>query len=446
MGYFKIESFDKLEDWNLSTDPGEFIRFTTTDFEHLQVNAEKTSTLVAYFDSSKTYIDVAMSKTLSEKRFFKFPDVYKKPIYYDTLRVSYRAEVDRNFDTYYKHPNSFFLSFGIMENDVILREWFVPVIPVGCSYTHVDFDLKPLFDEAKATQGFDTMFFRVLRHPLNSRIYFGEAYLVQESDPTHNIKLALADLLHLRKKEHLTTLGKAARAGDIEIEISDTADVQKGTGILFQNVTTGEEEMHVISAVDFTLTGGRKRAKISFINEFDGDKLLFNWANGTKIYRVFPAIIEELKDSESIFPVYFIYNEAMTNDEENGHILPVVDNYVRNAESGHTSAIHQGLNAVVMNASINIFSNVPEVAQEMWDFLKGFINTQSILDVAGKPYQYLVSSERDVSPEEAEVLPHYVMELTFYFQHNQFERRYRPFPVFSDVKASFDLIPVEVIV
>jgi hypothetical protein len=244
----------------------------------------------------------------------------------------------------------------------------------------------------------------------------------------------------LKYKKHLTTLAEDVQSGEGSLTIKGSSDLQKGTTIMLG--TGGINEVHTIRSIDYK---SDDIAEVLLMNEFDLDYIVYTWSADTPVYRVIPASIVELKDAESVFPLYFIYAEVFTNYEDamsNGYEW---GNYVRDAEGNHKVSIRNAWDAVTSNVTINVFSNVPEVALEMWRFLKSKVTTRDILNVAGRNIQYTITGERDVAPEDAETLPNYIMDLTFYFKHNLYNRKYVNYPRFSKMELAYEIKAVEVI-
>ena len=265
-------------------------------------------------------------------------------------------------------------------------------------------------------------------------------YIVQDFDELHNIKLAIADLLHLKIKNYLTTLLEDIQPGQKSIKVKGISDVHKGTTILIGDNQI--KEVHIIRNVDRI---NEDTAIIEFVDELDGDSFLYTWAANTQIYRSIPASIYEMRDSESIYPLYFVYAEAFSNDEQAMSSGCIIDNYVKVSNGEHLSATRRSWDSVTSAFTINIFSDVPETALEMWRFLKSKITTRDVLHVAGKDIQYIVAGERDISPEDSEILPNFVMDLTFYFRHNLYNREYNSFPRYSKMALYYEIKPVEAI-
>lgn len=435
MGFFKVEDFDNTFEWNLNIPNNGFINVLDVDYEHLQEEEGDLTSIGIIFNRSYQFQEATLSKQYFTPIYFKFKDVYGKDVLYDTLRITYNYE-EEYAAVDYKKPSDFKFTVGLKRNGIILREWFLPLI-TSCGYTNIDLDLQPLFEKYNS---YDELYISIINNPGNGKLYLGTAYLVQDSDELHNIKLAIADMLHLKYKKHLTNLKEDVVSGDPILPIIGTSDVMKGTSIML-----GEgqlSEVHVIKSVDLT---SDDVANVSLMDEFDSKEIQYSWSAGTPIYRVIPASIVEMRDAESIFPLFFIYAETYTNYEEAMHTGHVWSDYVRDLSGNHTVAVRRAWDSVSSNITVNIYSNVPEVAQEMWRYLKGVITTRDTLKVAGREIQYVITGERDVSPEDAEVLPNYVMDLTFYFRHNVYDRKYVSYPRFSSMQLAYEIKAVEVI-
>lgn len=435
MGYYKSENFDDSFEWYLNTINGGFATVTDNNFEHLQEYEDKVSSLQITFSSLYKYEYLLLSKNYYTPIYFKFKDVYGKEVLYDTLRLVYNYSGDLKSVDYNK-PDSFIYTLGIKSKGVLLREWFLPVVN-NCKYNCIDLDLEPLYSQSDS---YDEIFISVLKHPGNSRIVFGSVYLVQDKDEIHNIKLALSDLLHLKYSNFLTRLSTDANYGDKFINVVGTSDIHKGTTIQFGQ---GElKEVHTIKNVDLNSSD---TARLELMDEFDSNKIQYAWPSGTLIYRSIPASIVEMRDAESIFPLYFIYSEIFTNAEDSMHVGNIVDSYVRDPDGNHKVSIRKAWDSVSVNVTINIFSDTPETAMDMWRYLKSVITTRDLLYVAGVEHQYVIAGERDVSPEDSEILPNYVMDLTFYFRNNVYNRKYINYPRFKNMAITYEIKPVEAI-
>lgn len=412
---------------------GGFVSFRDIDFEHLQEDSTKSNTVGLLFDNQQIFQDVFINKKYYTPTYFKFRDIYNKFIYFDTLRItySYTGEI-----VTYKKPEDFYISFGIKYKDHIIREWFLPV-EGSCGYTNLDLDLEPLFDEY---EGFDEVFFRVLKHPGNAKIYFGSMYLLQATDELHNIKLALSDLLHLKYKKYLCDTSEDISTGDEKIGIANTADVYKGTSLFFGD--NNINELHTVRSVDRLSSDN---GEIHLGDEFDRKTMLYSWPAGTRVYKTFPASIYEMKDSESVFPLFYIYSEIYVDNEQYTNLGTVRDSYVRDSEGNHKVAVRRAWDSVTSSVSISVFSDVLETAIEMWRFLKSAVTNRDVLKVAGKELQFVVASERDISPDDMESLPSYIMDLTFYFRNSMYSREYIDFPKFKKMNASYEIKAVEVL-
>lgn len=432
MGFFKADSFDNSFDWAVNVPTGGFVEITENTFEDMQENEDKTSTLQLSFNKSYKFQNFTMSKKYYSPIYFKFKDFYNKDILYDTLRITY--SVCNSTYSELKSPEDFKFSLGIKYRGDIICEWFFPISST-CEYTHCDFDLKPLF---KNHQLFDEFFITVLSDPGHLILKLGSMYLLQESEEIHNIKLAVSDLLHLKYNNYLTNLSENVKSGESSITISGVSDIYKGTTIVFSDDTI--KEVHVVKNIDFI---SENVATITFMDEFDSDKMLYSWPAGTEIYSSVPSSIVQMRDSESVFPLFFVYAEAFSSDESAMSYGNIYDSYIRGTEC--SVGVRSAWDAVVLNLTINVFASVPEVALEMWRFLKSKITSRETLNVAGKNFQYVISGERDISPDDGEGLPNYVMDLTFYFRHNLYNRKYVRFPRYSKMAVTYEIKAVEAI-
>jgi hypothetical protein len=179
---------------------------------------------------------------------------------------------------------------------------------------------------------------------------------------------------------------------------------------------------------------------------FPMKEVMYTWSAGTTVYKVFPASITEMRDADAIFPLFFIYSEAFNNDENSLNLSDVIrDNYVRDQSGNHTVAVRRSWDTVTAQVTINVFSDTIETALDMWRFLKSKVTTRDILVVAGKSIQYIVAGERDISPEDSESLPNYIMDLTFYYRNNVYDRQYVKYPKYTSMAVTYEITPVEVI-
>jgi hypothetical protein len=434
MGFFKFENFDNTFEWSLDISNGGYINIVDLDFEHLQEDDSKLNTIGLLFNSSNSFQEAYINKKYYTPNYYKFKDVYGKDVLYDTLRIVYYYQGNMT-DT--RKPENFYFSFGINRDGNNIREWFLPLDP-SCGYTHIDLDLEPLHEQ---TDSFDEVFFKVLNHPGNAKLYLGSMFLLQSTDELHNIKLALSDMLHLKYKKPLTTLSNNISFGDMDFPIVGTSDVYKGTTVMLGNDQVSE--VHVVKQVDLT---SENTAILKFLDEFDMKEVMYTWSAGTTVYKVFPASITEMRDADAIFPLFFIYSEAFNNDENSLNLSDVIrDNYVRDQIGNHTVAVRRSWDTVTAQVTINVFSDTIETALDMWRFLKSKVTTRDILVVAGKPIQYIVSGERDISPEDSESLPNYIMDLTFYYRNNVYDRQYVKYPKYTSMAVTYEITPVEVI-
>lgn len=435
MGFFKVENFDNTFEWDLDIPNNGFYSFLDIDYEHLQEDDLDSITVAILFNRSYSFQQATLSKKYYNPVYFRFKDVYGKNIVYDVLRLTYSYD-NEYVTTAYNKPEDFQITAGIKSKGVIIREWFLP-LRSGCGYTYIDLDLQDLNN---IYDSYDEFFISIINNPGNGKLYLGSAYLVQDYDELHNIKLALADLLHLKYKKLLTHLKEDCSFGDNRLSVVGSSDLNKGTSIMLGDSELSE--VHVIRSVD---VGSENTATLELMDEFDLRTLRYSWPAGTPVYRVIPASISEMQDSESIFPIFFIYAEVFNNYEDAMHSGYIWSDYVRNESEGHKVAVRKAWDTVTSNVSINVYSNVPEVAIEMWRHLKSVVTSRDTLKVAGKDIQYTITGERDISPENAEVLPNYVMDLTFYFRHNLYNRKYVSYPRFSKMQLAYEIKAVEVI-
>jgi hypothetical protein len=435
MGFFKFEKFNNTYEWSSDTVNGSFISILDNDFDYIQEDITKQNTISLLFNTEYVFQETVITKKYYTPIFYTFKDVYGKDINYDILRLTYMYN---GIEHDVKKPEDFIFSFGIKVNDTVIREWFLPLTN-STYYSYIDLDLQPIFSLSKS---FDEVFIRVLRSPSNSKLYLGSLYLVQDSDEIHNIKLALSDMLHLKYKKPFTALHNDINTGDDTIYLANNSDIFKGTTIML-----GEgdlTEVHVVKQVDPI---SNDVASVKLMDEFDLKSVMYPWAAGTTVYKVFPSSITEMRDADAIFPLYFIYAETFINNESAMSSGVIRDNYVRDhvANTEHMVAVRRAWDSVTTRVSVNVFSDTVETALDMWRFLKAYVTNRDVLVVAGKPIQYVVESERDIAPDDTESLPNYIMDLTFYYSNNVYIREYVRYPKFPKMAVFYEIKSVEVI-
>lgn len=427
MGFVKIEKFDDTEAWVKEipdldvSDPGYVQPFYTigvTDWPD-NLTEGKTSGIRLDFNGNIEGYETYIYRKYDTPHWFKFKDAAGRDFLYDSLILTYRFNT--NATVKFGKESDFFFSLSIHNEGNLLREWFIPASSGGCSYNYNKFDLKPLAEAG--FDRFDEVRIHILKHPgFGSKLYLGDLWLFQD-EVIHNTSVSLASMLHNKMRKKLTTLASFAKAGSKGVLVWNQPELYENSAVIIGD-PDDHYEYHVVSRIDYNKYNDR--VFLYFNGDYDGDRLLGSWSEETPVYLAIPAEFGELRDDETVLPKFYISLEAPTANELFTKMGYTVSNYVRDPSGDHKVAYHLAEDVIEIPVSIYIFAHSPELASEMWRFLRGVMNNQSYISIAGISYDYEIIGDRSFVPDE-QGIPFYVMELVVYASENVHELVYSNF-------------------
>lgn len=426
MGYIRIEAFDDINAWEKEIpdldpdDPGyvaPFFSLSVNDWpENLTEN--KSSGIRVDFNGNVPASETYFFRQYSTPHYFKFKDGAGRDFSYDNLVFSYsfRASVTPKFGK----AEYFYFSISIHNEGSHLREWFIPA-SIGCGYDHVKLDLQPLIEQG--FDRFDEVRIHILQHPgFGAKFYLGDLWFYGDQ-VVHNASVAIASRLHNKIRKRISSLCEFSQAGSRGIRIWNQPDLYENAAIIVGN-PDGDYELHSVTGIDYN--AGAERVFLKFTNEYDGEKLIGNWPEETAVYLAIPAEFGELRDDESVFPKFYVAIESPTPNEEFTKMGYGLSNYVRDPSGEHKVAIHLAEDAIEIPISIYVFAPSPELAEDMWRFLRKVMNNQSSISIAGIACDYEIVGQRSMTPDEGG-MPFYVMELVLYAFDNVHDLQYENF-------------------
>ena len=427
MGYLRIEQFDDTNAWakeipDLDVDDPSYV----APFYTLQVNdwpdnltEGKSTGIRVLFDGNQASYETYFYRQYREPKWFKFKDGANRDFSYDALIFTYcfRAAVNARFGK----ADDFYFSLSIHNEGELLREWFIPASPGGCDYDHIKLDLKPLVEAG--FDRFDEVRIHILKHPgFGAKLYLGDLWFFGD-EVVHNTSVAIATMLHNKIRKRITSLSKFAQNGARGITVWNQPDIFENAALIIGD-PEGDYELHSVTGIDYNAS--QETVFLKFTNEYDGEKLIGSWAEETPVYLSIPAEFGELRDDESVFPKFYVALESPVANEQFTKMGYTVSNYVRDPDGDHKVAYHLAEDAIEIPVSIYVFAQNPELASEMWRFLRKVMNSQSLLNISGIACDYEIAGERSIPPDEAG-LPYYVMEMTVYAFENVHELTYANF-------------------
>jgi hypothetical protein len=433
MGFIHFEKFDKLSDWTVSeTVPDQFELFEDPTPELLHPFSGKAIVGIKLKDrnlNTPQYIEKSYPGTVKPKVI----DSHGVWITYPILRLVYKANLNKQFSFLYKNVEEFFVTVELVREDKILGQWYLPIFQTGCRFTYLDIDLSRIFVPGQEFV-FDTVRIRFIDNPGNSLIYFGSLYILEE-EPSHNLSVALADLLHNKYRKELWALAKDVEPGSKLITLNSSVDLFDNIAIAIGD-PDGTYELHV---VDKIVRKGNREVEVSFTNEFDTYKTAMGWPAGTKVWYVVPSLWYDLSESEAIFPLIFIYSESPTPAEEMGRTSKLFDSYRILSDGSCEVAVTKGLEAVNISANIQVFAPTREFSEPVYKMLRSIIDNQGNLWVAGEEVDYAISEwGTDPSSEEPFVAKN-SMSLNLMLKERVYKRSYQKFPLFKDIVVDFGI-------
>lgn len=435
MGYFRVESFESVAEWDNAI-PGTFYTLDETDWPTLISHPSKSKALRLTFDPKAPFTgETFFEKTYSKPIYFSQKDYYNKTVLYPELSfttlVSPNGEITQSF----LEPADFILTIELFDGPISLREWFLPLADANV-YNAQRLDLQPLIDAGY--EKFDRIRFHILKNGGKRRIYFGDLYLLQDL-AKHNLSVALADMLHLKFHEPRTVLVNPANPGDTTIVVDSGVDLYHHTPIIIGD-PDGEFELHVIGDYPKESSHPSQDATVfGFTGEFDTEKMQRPWPAGTPVHFAVPASYYDFSDSTAVFPLFYITTGApdpqpLTSPQYGGQL----DSYVRDPNGNHKVAARLSVDALRVPTEIHVYAEMPETAEDMWRFLRSVIDQQSHIYVAGDPAEYEVVSHRqmDIGIPVVNAMPHYILELDCYPVENVHKRKYQTFPALKVLTVS----------
>ena len=432
MGYIKIETFEDKTDWTVKIPTSNFT-LGELDWPSLLSDSDKTKSLSLTFDET-IIIENHFEKTYDEPHYFRAQDGAGMTVDFEELVLTVWAKFRYVNAKPYTQVSDFNLSMAIFDGATKLREWFVPLKNTE-GYEQLKFDLLPLI-EAGYTK-FDKLRFGILKSEPSMTVYFGDLFLFQE-DVEHNLKVSIAQKLHLAKWKELTEVARPIKAGDLTVTLKKYVDILDGTPIAIGD-PNGYYDLHVVRNTPTS------KAPLEFTGGYDGAAMQNAYAVNTKVYEVWPATFGDLSQSEQVFSVYYVSTKAPEPVEERSNITTRFDSYVRDPAGNHTVSVRKSIDTSMIAVEIHVYASTPEKGVEMWKYLRSIFDDQSFISVAGESVQYDVINYQQVSedPDSTEIMPHYILNMNCYIWENVHSRIYGKFPYFKSLIVDQESIPFQ---
>lgn len=441
MGYIRIDKFDDIDVWERSIP---VLDIDDPDYEkplyHISqvdwpenLTTDKDRGVRFDFDGSVDFENEEYVYTkYSQPKVFSFRDKAGVPFNYDSLIFSYMLH-SKEVSSYGK-VEDFFFSLELLYEGQQVREWFLELSNRCCGYGAVKLDLKPLVE--KGLDKFDEVRIHFLRHPgYGAVLYLGDLWFFQD-EVVHNTTVAVASLFHNKIVMPLTKLSRYVKQGEKGIPVFNSSRLYENEAIVIGDMN-GVYEIHSITGIDYSKSQNEVILKLS--NEYDGETLLSDWAEETEVFLIIPAIYGENRDREAIVPCFYIATEAPTLNEQYSRLGYARSNYVRDPGGEHEVAVHIEQEAIELPVSVYVFAPSPEIAADMWRYVRKIFNSRSRISISGVGVDYEVVGDR-MLPSDDKGMPFYVMELIVYSFENPHDLTYKKFTGIKVLTIGSDLI------
>lgn len=421
MGFILVDDFSgKMSSYTYQSDFYS-VQYRDWDWDFNRRNKDKQLYIV--FTDDNIFYDSYIDFYLKKEYCIYCKDSFGKVYNYDYLIFSLKYDIVNLNKIPFKYSSYSIrdakLSIELMYNNETLGEFLVErnvdiTNKCGYFYYFIDLsvfkgmdsvDISNLINNLGAEKEvkFNRFRIRVLANlGVYSKIYFGDLFLLQDSIE-HNLLSSIASKFHNAYYEECGVI-EEAESGKNYVIMKDIYDVDEGYVIAFSSSKKDLEsftkkvygsnyfefeqklepvEIHQIRSIEHTNEG----YKLTFYDNFDGGRLLYDWGINDKVYFVVPCIIDNFIDESYKMPCILItynYPEVQSVPIKKNRLFNImIDRYkpFQDKSNLYKYGYIRDFSCVKIDIVISIFAGNMDLSNKLSKMVRENIDTSNTINI-----------------------------------------------------------------